>query len=506
MSYSADIEKLNKLKSSLTDNKSSVDKVDLDGSWKGSAHDKQASNVKNLGSGVDSQISNIDSLITALTAADAYDEAKEEYDTALKNRNGLDSKASDYASAYKSYSDAMDAADKTMTEKQTAAEAAIGAIGDSYESSLSDVSTTDLKNTTFVVLSSAISELAPDVVENKDASPASDWSNLGTNNSGSRSYGTSYSGNYSSGNSNRSFRYTVGTKSTSSKSPVSGDLTSSIDAKSSLTDLVDTEMSGKEITIPDDVKQGGYTVTGYDYWVQSGDVMVWASGTNQEKVSEIWKKQGSRFKNGIAVINVDGEDRYLVAVTTIFGQVGDCIDVKLADGSVVKCIIGDSKGSGADMGSKWGHPLGDGTINVLEFEVQRSTTLELGNPTTEKWGLDWDSSQPVKSIKNLGTIIGAKETDKTVELTKTNNDVTSDSTSTTNNDSTSVINSDDKTTTDDTTDTTNNVTDDDSVAASEEASSSTVTDTPVDTDDTSTDDSTDDSIELNIIDSTSIEI
>ena len=168
MSYSADIEKLNKLKSSLTDNKSSVDKVDLDGSWKGSAHDKQASNVKNLGSGVDSQISNIDSLITALTAADAYDEAKEEYDTALKNRNGLDSKASDYASAYKSYSDAMDAADKTMTEKQTAAEAAIGAIGDSYESSLSDVSTTDLKDTTFVVLSSAVSELAPDVVENKD--------------------------------------------------------------------------------------------------------------------------------------------------------------------------------------------------------------------------------------------------------------------------------------------------------------------------------------------------
>ena len=199
MSYADVIGNLKTLKDNLTDNKSSVDKVDLDGSWKGSAHDKQASNVKNLGSGVDSQISNIDSLITALTAADAYDEAKEEYDTALKNRNGLDSKASDYASAYKSYSDAMDAADKTMTEKQTAAEAAIGAIGDSYESSLSDVSTTDLKNTTFVVLSSAISELAPDVVENKDASPASDWSNLGTNNSGSRSYGGSSGGSSGGG-------------------------------------------------------------------------------------------------------------------------------------------------------------------------------------------------------------------------------------------------------------------------------------------------------------------
>ena len=411
MAYGDVIGKLNTLKENLTTNKSAVDKVDIDGSWKGSAHDKQSSNIKDLGSGVDSQVSNIDNLIVAMKAADLYDAAKKDYETAQTNRNGLDKEAENYQSLYNSYSSAMEDAQKTMDEQKKAAEAALGSVGDSYESKLSDISTTDLKDTTFVVLSSAVAELAPDAVDvDKNASQASEWSNIG-NSSSSGNY-SSTGGNYSS---NGSYSYSVGTKNPSSSFGTIA-ASSTKDAASSLTDLVETDMAGKEIEIPNDVKQGGYTVTGYDYWVQSGDVMVWASGTNQEKVSEIWKKQGSRFKHGIAVINVDGEDRYLVAVTTTFGQVGDCIDVKLEDGSIVKCIIGDSKGSGADTGSKWGHPMGDGSINVLEFEVERATTLKLDNPTTEKWGLDWDSSKRVESIKNQGSIIGARELDNTIQL------------------------------------------------------------------------------------------
>lgn len=198
--------------------------------------------------------------------------------------------------------------------------------------------------------------------------------------------------------------------------PPAGDSsTSTGDTTSTLTGLTDSDLKGKEIEIPTSVSQGGYTVTGYDYWIKSGREMNWAEGTNQKKVSEIWKKQGSVFKNGIAVINVDGVDRYLVAVTTKFGMPGDCIDIKLENGDTIPCIIGDSKGS--DAGSEWGHVLGDGKINVLEFEVQRSKYLESGNPTTEKWGLPWDSSSAVKSIKNNGSIIGAKETPKTITTT-----------------------------------------------------------------------------------------
>ena len=209
------------------------------------------------------------------------------------------------------------------------------------------------------------------------------------------------------------YTYSVGNGGTSTDGITGTALESAINTTSSLTDLTTTNMTGKEIKIPDNIKQGSYTVTGYDYWINSGKEMVWSAGTNQRKVAEIWKKQGAVFKNGIAVINVDGVDRYLVAVSPKFGKPGDCIDVKLEDGTIIHCIIADSKGS--DAKSEWGHVLGDGSINVLEFEVKRETFLQKGNPTTSKWGLPWDSSKKVASIKNIGSIIGAKEVTKTTD-------------------------------------------------------------------------------------------
>ena len=207
------------------------------------------------------------------------------------------------------------------------------------------------------------------------------------------------------------YTYSVGNGQTSADGVATTALLSAMATKSSLTDLVKTEMTGKEFTIPDDIKQGPYTVTGYDYWIEDGKEMTWDAGSNQQKVSDIWKQQGSVFKNGIAVINVDGVDRYLVAVSPKYGNVGDCIDVTLEDGTVIHCIIADTKGS--DSGSDWGHKMEDGSINILEFEVQRSTYLQSGNPTTEKWKLPWDSSKDVKSIKNGGSILGAKIVEKT---------------------------------------------------------------------------------------------
>ena len=162
------------------------------------------------------------------------------------------------------------------------------------------------------------------------------------------------------------------------------------------------------LDIPDSVKQTDYyTVTGYDFWCQSGDEMVWAAGTNQRAVADIWKAQGSRFKNGIAVINVDGVDRYLVATASSLGTVGDMINCTLADGTVVPCIIADQKSSGDSNYTTYGHDNGQGSVNVLEMEVQRSKYLENGGSvTTSSWGLDWDSSSPVKHVDNYGSIVG----------------------------------------------------------------------------------------------------
>ncbi len=159
------------------------------------------------------------------------------------------------------------------------------------------------------------------------------------------------------------------------------------------------------VSVPDDLKQSGYTVTGYDYWINSGSPMSWAQGTNQRKVAEIWKQQGSRFKNGIAVINVNGVDHYLIATAKVFGQVGDSVSVHLKNGQTVPCIIADAKSTHDSNYTRYGHATSGGAINVLEFEVERAKYKQSGNPKTSSWGLEWDSSSGVRTVDNHGSIV-----------------------------------------------------------------------------------------------------
>ena len=243
------------------------------------------------------------------------------------------------------------------------------------------------------------------------ATTTTTWStSTGANTTLSTNY-TGTPGTYTGGT---RYTYSVGDGNTSSSGVYSGALVSAAATTSTLVNLSKTADTDKVVEIPKSVRQGYYTCTGYDYWINTGREMTWKAGTNQRTVSEIWKQQGSVFKNGIAVINVDGVDRYLIAVTTKFGMPGDCIDVVFEDGTVVPCIIGDSKGDGSGSGSEWGHALPNGSVNVLEFEVQREKILQSGNPTTEKWNLPWNSDCPVAKMKNTGSIIGAKVTEKTV--------------------------------------------------------------------------------------------
>ena len=63
--------------------------------------------------------------------------------------------------------------------------------------------------------------------------------------------------------------------------------------------------------------------------------MITDTSSNQYKLREA---AGMNFdEEGFAKIG----DRYVVATTTTFGNVGDYIDVKLEDGTVIKCVIGD---------------------------------------------------------------------------------------------------------------------------------------------------------------------
>ena len=163
------------------------------------------------------------------------------------------------------------------------------------------------------------------------------------------------------------------------------------------------------VSIPDSIKQAGYTVTCYGEggWHLGGKAKATriARGTEQEAVHKAWLKDGARYKSGIAVINVNGQDHYLIATAPTLGRVGDSVNVKLKNGQNVPCVIADSKRTSDATYTKYGHSQGRGGVNVLEFEVERKKYLSSGNPTTSKWNLDWDSSSGVKTVDNYGSIL-----------------------------------------------------------------------------------------------------
>ena len=102
-------------------------------------------------------------------------------------------------------------------------------------------------------------------------------------------------------------------------------------------------------------------------------------------------------------------DRYVVATTTTFGNVGDYIDVYQEDGTIIKCIIGDIK-SQRDAGcTKWGHNNGR---CVVEFVVDRSkwygSSMHI-NPGTDNCHPEWN--QNIDKIVNKGNFFELIKTD-----------------------------------------------------------------------------------------------
>ena len=167
--------------------------------------------------------------------------------------------------------------------------------------------------------------------------------------------------------------------------------------------------ANSSVVIPDDIAQSGYTVTCYGEggWYLGGGSTptAVASGTNQKSVHEKWVADGCRYKNGIAVMNVNGQDCYLIATAPTFGDVGDAVNVNFDDGKTIPCVIADAKSTHDGNYTQYGHGQSNGSVNVLEFEVDRNDYNSKGNPNTEGWGLEWDSSSDVHSIDNYGSVI-----------------------------------------------------------------------------------------------------
>ena len=92
--------------------------------------------------------------------------------------------------------------------------------------------------------------------------------------------------------------------------------------------------------------------------------MGWQLVTNKSsKQYKLRKQSGENYdSNGFAKVG----DRYVVATKPYYGKIGDYIDVYKSNGEVIKCIIGDAKGSDGG-GDKYSHADG----SIVEFVVDK---------------------------------------------------------------------------------------------------------------------------------------
>jgi len=70
-------------------------------------------------------------------------------------------------------------------------------------------------------------------------------------------------------------------------------------------------------------------------------------------------------ENGLRVYH----GRYMIAVGTYYGVVGDDLDITLDTGDVLECVIGDIKADCDTDSTHRYHPMQDGSGNIIEFIV-----------------------------------------------------------------------------------------------------------------------------------------
>ena len=144
-----------------------------------------------------------------------------------------------------------------------------------------------------------------------------------------------------------------------------------------------TEGSGTTINIP----SGLGSVHTYMGWQ-----CITAPSSNQYKLRE---EAGMKFDSeGFGKIN----GRYVIACTTTYGQVGDCVDFYKKNGQVIHSVIGDIKSQHNPSCNKWGSYNGQ---NIIEFIVDENTWYPAhAVPGSPKCHPEWDA-ETVKAV-NFG--------------------------------------------------------------------------------------------------------
>lgn len=153
-----------------------------------------------------------------------------------------------------------------------------------------------------------------------------------------------------------------------------------------------TAQSGETIDIPNEYTSYNGTTAKYGSWI---DYMNWdsitAEGSNQMKLVDTFGRNYD--SDGIGTVN----GRKTVAVTNLYGNVGDYIDIEFDSGEVMHAIIADIKSSSDHDYTAYGHKNGLGVLELIT-NWGRNNKVQSYRDT-----YDYDR---VSSITNLGSVYG----------------------------------------------------------------------------------------------------
>lgn len=155
------------------------------------------------------------------------------------------------------------------------------------------------------------------------------------------------------------------------------------------------------------VYDSGYTNSyAFEYWK---DITAVDSKEYEFKqaVGENYNSEGFGVANG----------RYVIACTETFGTIGDYLNFTLADGTVLQCVMGETKGNEYDTPTSTWVPMGhidyvNKQLNVIEFLVDY-TTWGPGsghdNPGTPTCHPEWAGL--IQKCENIGNYWTGSNTD-----------------------------------------------------------------------------------------------
>lgn len=168
--------------------------------------------------------------------------------------------------------------------------------------------------------------------------------------------------------------------------PTSQALQGSLQQSTIKNDTIDINSKYQNYIMPDVTTYDDRTWGGKKQWVGK-----------QKDLSELWKENPQYDEDSVfATYN----DRYLVAVNSIFGDVGDDIIVELDDGTKINAIIADVKADTDKESTKYGH-LKYGVLSVVEFQKRDNVTQDQVRQAQQKKGWRFDDKKRHKSVKRI---------------------------------------------------------------------------------------------------------